>query len=217
MKFNKILLIIIVFSFNAEARWYSQNQVNEGEQVFKQNCSICHGQNAESIPNWKVTDANGNYPPPPLNGSAHAWHHDLDLLRKTVREGGIKLGGIMPSFQNRLNSQQIDSAISYFQSKWSDDIYSKWSSRFNVEEKISPTINVKKPTMSNHPVLEWLKKRTGQNNFDEPQLIANKQLFALKIGEQVMFITKDGKYAVMGNLIDLEQGINLTKSILNKK
>ena len=85
-----------------QERWYSDDQVTEGEQLFRLNCASCHGQNAEATPNWKQTDANGNYPPPPLNGSAHAWHHDLDLLRRTIREGGAKLGGQMPGFESQL-------------------------------------------------------------------------------------------------------------------
>ena len=69
-------------------RWYSDDQVTRGEQLFRLNCASCHGRNAEATPDWKQTDANGNYPAPPLNGTAHAWHHDLDLLRRTIREGG---------------------------------------------------------------------------------------------------------------------------------
>ena len=117
-----VLFSIVLFTtcplFAASVdRWYSQQQVDSGNILFQKHCASCHGQNAESIPNWKQTDANGNYPPPPLNGSAHAWHHDLPLLQQTVREGGQKLGGLMPPFENVLSPQQIDMAIAYFQSK----------------------------------------------------------------------------------------------------
>ena len=97
----------------ASERWYSDDQVIRGEPLYRQNCAVCHGQNGEATLNWKQTDDNGNYPPPPLNGTAHTWHHDLDLLRRTIREGGARLGGLMPGFEDRLNANEIDSIIAF--------------------------------------------------------------------------------------------------------
>lgn len=113
-------------------RWYSAEQVAQGDKVFQQNCAACHGVNAEATPNWKQTDANGNYPPPPLNGTAHAWHHSLDVLREQIREGGAPVGGVMPAFEQVLTAEEIDQAIAYFQSKWSDELYQKWAAHFDV-------------------------------------------------------------------------------------
>ena len=73
--------------------WFSPQQVQQGQALFRQHCAACHGQNAEATPNWRQSDDQGRFPPPPLNGSAHTWHHSLDTLRLTVREGGQKLGG----------------------------------------------------------------------------------------------------------------------------
>ena len=117
------LLFVAGQSFAAEKElWYSKQQVSQGKQLFSQNCAACHGENAEATPDWKKTDTNGNYPPPPLNGTGHAWHHDLDLLRRTIREGGAKLGGQMPAFEGVLSTEEIDSAIAFFQSIWPDDL-----------------------------------------------------------------------------------------------
>jgi len=74
-------------------------------------------------------DSLGNYPPPPLNGTAHAWHHDKEVLKATIEEGGVKLGGTMPAFKNILSDTDIDAAIACFQSKWPEVLYQNWENR----------------------------------------------------------------------------------------
>ncbi len=110
----------------AEKRWYSLQDVQKGQQVFKQYCAACHGDKAQGIvKDWKQPLANGKYPAPPLNGTAHAWHHNLKALNGTIQRGGISLGGTMPSFKELTLHQRLQ-AIAYFQSFWSDDIYQRW-------------------------------------------------------------------------------------------
>jgi mono/diheme cytochrome c family protein len=71
-------------------------------------------------------DANGKFPPPPLNGSAHAWHHPQQVLVDTIKNGTAKLGGNMPAWKGKLSEQDIRAIIAWFQSKWSDEIYAAW-------------------------------------------------------------------------------------------
>ena len=54
-----------------EGRWYTQSQVDTGKVLFDANCVVCHGSEARGTPEWHKPLANGNYPPPPLDGSAH--------------------------------------------------------------------------------------------------------------------------------------------------
>lgn len=115
---------------DAQARWYTPQQVAQGQVLFQQNCAACHGDKAEGLTgNWNQPGADGSYPPPPLNGSAHAWHHPLSALQYTIREGGIKMGGKMPGFGDKLTPDEQEAIIAYFQSLWSDTIYSAWLSR----------------------------------------------------------------------------------------
>ncbi len=130
--FTALILVAAQSHAVEDDRWYNDQQLERGETLFRQNCAACHGPNAEGTANWKQADAKGNYPSPPLDGSAHAWHHDIDLLRRTIREGGKNLGGAMPAFAERLDAEQIDSVIAYFQSKWPHDIYRKWAGRFEI-------------------------------------------------------------------------------------
>lgn len=123
------LLCLASFNIAAAERWFNQDVVNYGAELFQQNCAVCHGVNAEGTKEWKKTDANGNYPPPPLDGSAHAWHHSIPQLARSIKEGGIKLGGVMPAFGDKLSDQEVLAVIAFFQSKWPDKVYKVWHDR----------------------------------------------------------------------------------------
>lgn len=127
-----VISILCLVNWNASAteRWFNQAVVDYGAGLFQQNCAVCHGANAEGTSDWKKTDANGNYPPPPLDGSAHAWHHSIPQLARSIKEGGIKLGGVMPPFAEKLSDQDVLAVIAYFQSRWPDDIYTRWHERY---------------------------------------------------------------------------------------
>ncbi len=114
-------------------RWYSESQVETGRAVFQENCSECHGELAEGIvSDWRSRLDDGSFPPPPLNGSAHAWHHPLPVLLQVINQGGIPLGGRMPAFATVLDDEQKLAAVAYFQSFWSDEIYQQWESMGGV-------------------------------------------------------------------------------------
>ena len=107
-------------------RWYTAEQLDRGRTLFQTQCASCHGENAEGTAEWRKTGADGNYPPPPLNGSAHTWHHPLFVLERTIAVGGVPLGGVMPGFADTMSEDQARSTIAYFQSHWPDEIYARW-------------------------------------------------------------------------------------------
>jgi len=113
-------------------RWYTQSQVELGKKVYVENCIGCHNENARGTFNWKNTDSEGNYPPPPLNGTAHAWHHPISILKKTIEQGGVPLGGKMPAFGAKLSDDEQLAVIPYFQSFWTNEIYEAWLSRGGI-------------------------------------------------------------------------------------
>ena len=115
-------------------RWYSVEQVQAGSKVFQDHCAQCHGAQAQGVTaDWRARLKDGSFPPPPLNGSAHAWHHPLSVLLQVINQGGVTLGGQMPAFANRILDREKLAAIAYFQSFWNDDIYENWEQMGGTE------------------------------------------------------------------------------------
>ena len=112
-----------------DGRWYTQAQVERGTTVFDENCASCHGGNAQGSFNWRKRLEDGSYPPPPLNGTGHAWHHPLNMLMRTINQGGAPMGGQMPAFGDKLSKDDQKAAIAYVQSKWDKRIYDAWFER----------------------------------------------------------------------------------------
>lgn len=139
MKFLLVIPLLLLLSacsdeqiakVETSERWYSSEHVKLGQNVFMQNCAVCHGNQAQGlVKEWKQTLADGSYPAPPLNGTAHAWHHPLKSLLRTVQNGGIPLGGTMPGFKDTLTQSEQLAATAYFQSLWPDKTYQAWLER----------------------------------------------------------------------------------------
>ncbi len=116
----------------APVRVADAGQLARGAQIYKANCAVCHGANAEGAPNWQRPGPDGKYPAPPLDGSGHAWHHPSAALELTIRGGTLKLGGGMPAWKDKLRDADIEAVIAWFQSLWPEDIYRQWRA---MEEK----------------------------------------------------------------------------------
>jgi len=112
-----------------DGRWYTQSQVDSGQRLFIDNCAECHGVAAQGTSSWNKPGADGKYPPPPLNGTAHAWHHPLKGLKRSIQRGGVPVGGSMPGFADTLSDADTEAVISYFQSQWPTPIYQAWLER----------------------------------------------------------------------------------------
>ena len=108
-------------------RWYTQAQIDVGRSLYQQHCAVCHGADGSATADWRSPGADGHYPPPPLNGSAHSWHHPLAQLESTIQYGGTRFGGAMPAFAPALDRRQRLSIVAYIQAWWAEDIYVKWA------------------------------------------------------------------------------------------
>jgi len=123
---------IAIVPVASPARTYDLKQITRGRILFHKYCAACHGVNAEGAPNWRQRNPDGKFPPPPLNGTGHTWHHPMKALRMTIRDGTQKIGGKMPAWGHTLSDQDIDDIIAWFQGRWPDEIYQAW---FNNNEK----------------------------------------------------------------------------------
>ena len=98
----------------------------QGEKLYQAHCAGCHGANAEGDANWRQRDAQGNFPPPPLNGSGHAWHHPVEVLTSVINEGSPGGKGNMPAWRGKLDAAEISAIIHWFQSLWPQPVYDAW-------------------------------------------------------------------------------------------
>lgn len=107
-------------------RWYTDEHVTRGAVVYADNCAVCHGARGEGTGDWRRRTADGKFPPPPLNGTAHTWHHPIRVLGTQIKFGAPGGIGAMPGFAEKLTDQQIVDVIAWFQDLWPDEIYAQW-------------------------------------------------------------------------------------------
>lgn len=114
-------------------RKYDAAQLQRGAALYSQHCAQCHGARGQGtrLP-WNVRQADGFYPPPPLDDSAHAWHHPTAVLARVVRDGSAPGEGRMPAWKDRLSEQDIVDVVVYVTSLWSDDKYRLWFERIEA-------------------------------------------------------------------------------------
>ncbi len=98
----------------------------QGEQIYRQHCADCHAADASGDPNWRKRDAEGLFPPPPLNGSGHAWHHSTEVLANLILNGSPGGKGRMPAWEGKLSEQEVVAVIAWFQSLWPQQVYDAW-------------------------------------------------------------------------------------------
>lgn len=102
-------------------------QAARGRKVYRANCQTCHGPEGKGQGgDWRIKRPNGWYPPPPLDDSAHAWHHPTAVLRKAIEQGSSPEFGDMPPWKDKLSSAEIDDVIVYIKSLWSAEVYQRW-------------------------------------------------------------------------------------------
>lgn len=107
--------------------WLKPEQVERGRLVYEKNCLECHGAEGRGQPgDWRIKRADGMYPPPPLDDSAHAWHHPTAVLKQRIREGSPPGVGDMPAWQGKLTEAEIDDVVVYVKSLWSPEVFRHW-------------------------------------------------------------------------------------------
>ena len=110
----------------APARKVDTQQLALGERLFQANCATCHGARAEGDPNWRQRDISGHFPPPPLNGSGHSWHHSAEVLTEVIRNGRPKGPSNMPAWKGKLSEAEMAAIVAWFQSLWPQPVYDAW-------------------------------------------------------------------------------------------
>ena len=93
-------------------------RVAEGEAIYGQYCSSCHGADLSGDPGWKTRNADGSFRPPPHDNSGHTWHHSDGLLLALTRDGSGLPESRMPRFGNALTDDEIGAVFEFLKSTW---------------------------------------------------------------------------------------------------
>jgi len=112
-------------SLHVTERVTDQKILQQGKSLFLKHCSRCHGDKAQGTTEWQQPGPDGKYLPPPLNGTAHAWHHSTEILMEAIKDGTIPDGN-MPSWEGKLSDDEIMAVIAWLQSLWPDEVFKIW-------------------------------------------------------------------------------------------
>ena len=106
-----------------------------GKALYEKNCASCHAINLSGAKNWKEgKDDDGQRLPPPLNGTAHTWHHSPEQLFQVIRYGYKKFD---PNYKGKmlgnddLSEDDVWSILEYIKSVWPKEIRDKYNNHFN--------------------------------------------------------------------------------------
>ncbi|MFO7310413.1 MAG: c-type cytochrome, partial [Pseudomonadota bacterium] len=64
----------------------SAEVIEQGRQIYADQCASCHGAQLEGQPDWKTPLPSGRLPAPPHDADGHTWHHPDDILFRIVKE-----------------------------------------------------------------------------------------------------------------------------------
>ncbi|MFC3570619.1 c-type cytochrome [Paracoccus simplex] len=97
--------------------------IEQGRQVYADQCASCHGAQLEGQPDWKTPLPSGRLPAPPHDAGGHTWHHADEILFRIIKEGTAAIVGNgyesdMPGFADFLSDAEIRAVLAYIKSTW---------------------------------------------------------------------------------------------------
>lgn len=89
------------------------------KRTYEEYCQACHGKNGvgERPEDMYAQDQYG-FVAPPLDNSAHGWHHSDDNLAETILNGSSRNPRMLP-FKEIMPEEQAKSTVAYIKSLWS--------------------------------------------------------------------------------------------------
>lgn len=115
-----VVLVAYIALGNTFTRFFksSDNAVDRGEELYNVHCASCHGVKGvgENPLDMYAQDEFG-YIAPPMDSSAHAWHHTDENLVQTILEGSPR-NPRMAAFKNVLNEDNAKDIVEYIKSLW---------------------------------------------------------------------------------------------------
>ncbi|MFP5418874.1 MAG: c-type cytochrome [Gammaproteobacteria bacterium] len=97
--------------------------IKRGRAVYQRHCLTCHGPAGKgTVLDWRIRDADGRLPPPPLDDSSRTSLLATGELLDIVREGR----GNMPPWKHTLSGREIEDVVTYIKSLWTPAVYRLW-------------------------------------------------------------------------------------------
>ncbi|MCP4979838.1 MAG: thioredoxin fold domain-containing protein, partial [Gammaproteobacteria bacterium] len=102
----------------------------------------------------------------------------------------------------------------------SDEVYSKWSARYVTGDVTTNGDNAEAPRQTtaqkNDRITGLLKLRLNSDKVSEPVNTPVAGIFQPQFGKRIAYLSSNGRYLFMADLIDLEQEQNLTNNAKRK-
>lgn len=84
-----------------------QEVLDAGGTLYAETCATCHGDDGEGF-------ARSAVPAPPLDGSAHSWHHSDEQIVSLLRTGGTQ----MPAVASDWPDADVEAVLAYVKNWW---------------------------------------------------------------------------------------------------
>lgn len=109
------LAVLIVGQINpSSGSLTSSAKPAQGKALYDKNCAVCHGPGGRGLPGWQY-QARGA---PPLDSSAHAWHHEDEQLLAMILDKPAP-DSVMPAWRGVLSREEALDVLAYIKSLWS--------------------------------------------------------------------------------------------------
>jgi len=88
-------------------------QPERGKVLYEKNCVACHGAEGRGVSGWQNQERGA----PPLDSSAHAWHHDDASLLAMIMDKPAP-DSLMPAWRGILTREDTLHILAYVKSLW---------------------------------------------------------------------------------------------------
>jgi mono/diheme cytochrome c family protein len=114
-----VAIVVALLALIASVRWIADRPAGaaaqnvapqvlaQGERLYASTCAECHGAAGQGF-------ALAGMPAPPLDGSAHSWHHSDEQIVGWLRSGGVQ----MPAVAVGWSDADVTAVLAFVKSRW---------------------------------------------------------------------------------------------------